>query len=487
MKILSEKTTIAKNAGALVMADVITIILEALLTITIARKLGVAHFGLLAFAVSFTRLFGFFTRFGFKYLISRDVAKEPDKTGHYLGSILVVKLLLSVAILLVIISILQFTHYDSVKITVIYIAMFVVILDSFIEFLNSFFRAYQKAEYEALVKTILHVLTVTSGLTVLFLGYGVVSLISVRFLVYFFTFVFCFSLVVKKTSKPNFSIQRSHILYLIKSSLPFAMVGVFVVINTQMGTILLSFIKGDEATGWYSAAHRLCGVVGFIPVAFVGAVLPAMSKFSHQNLKHKLIKTYEGTIKSLIIIILPIAVGTSILADHFILMIYGTGFQESIIVLRILIWLLVFSFVNHGFLSAFATINKEKTFVRFQFIGTIIHFCLNISLIPILGVVGVSIAAVFSQMVTFIFSAFFLSKHFHHIRIRDMFMKPASAVLTMGVFLLIFRSLNAIILVLLSIVIYCITLVLFRTFSTDELSIFRELIRKGTIKLAVNR
>ena len=89
---ISEKATIAKNTGILVTTEIITRILGTVLTITIARKLGATNLGLLAFALSLSRIFDFLPNFGFKNLISRDIAKEPTSTGSYLGNIFIIKL-----------------------------------------------------------------------------------------------------------------------------------------------------------------------------------------------------------------------------------------------------------------------------------------------------------------------------------------------------------------------------------------------------------
>ena len=479
---MSEKTTIAKNAGILVMTDVVTRILGALLTIFIARKLGATNLGLLAFAFSFTELFSFFANFGFKNLISRDVAKELTKTDSYLGSISLIKLVLSAFVLLLIISILHLMHCSQEKMLVVCIAASIMVLTSFIEFFAAFFRAHQKVEYEALIKIILVFLRVSTGLTILFLGYGLVPLMSVQFLVYLFSFALGFCLVVKKLSKPIFNIKWDFCIYLIKSAVPFALLIIVVSINTQMGTVLLSFIKGDLVTGWFSAAQKLCGIFGFIPMAFVGAVLPAMSKFSQKRMHESLVKTYEGTIKHLLIIVLPVAVGISILADDFILMVYGREYIQSIIVLRILIWLLVFSFLNQACMIAFVSINKEKKFVIIQALGTLVNFCVNIALIPLIGAVGVSIATVLAQIVIFAFSAYVLSKYFCEARIRKISVRPVLSVLLMSFFLFLFKKQDVIILVPLSGLLYGVTLYSLKTFNNNELSILRELFRRKFAK-----
>ena len=479
---ISEKATIAKNTGILVTTEILTRILGTVLTITIARKLGASSLGLLAFALSFSRVFDFLPNFGFKNLISRDVAKEPTTAGCYLSNIFVIKLVFSVSALLLIIVVLLFTDCSQEKFLIVFIASLIMTTGSFIDFFYAFFRALQKVKYEAILKVILNFLIVSTGLTVLFLGYDLVPFISVRFLVYLFSFAVGISLIAKKLVKPGLNIQWDFCIQIIKSAIPFAMLGIIGNISTQMGTILLSFIKGDEATGWFSAAQRLYGVFSFIPAAFVGAVLPAMSKFSHYDTGKKLVKTYEGTIKYLLIIILPIAAGMSILADDIILLVYGEKFVQSIIVLRILIWSPVFSFLNRGCMIAFASINKEKKLVRIQVLGTIVNFCVNISLIPLFGPVGVSIATVASQVVVFAFSAYIISKDFGQASIGKVSLKPLLAVLIMSLFLVLFKQQNIIILIPIAALLYSLTLLLLKAFDNDELSILKELYRKKIAK-----
>ncbi|MFX0195089.1 MAG: flippase [Candidatus Hodarchaeota archaeon] len=480
---LSEKATIAKNTGILVIADIVARILGTLLTITIARKLGAADLGLLAFALAFANPFGFLAGFGFKNLISRDVAKDPTKTGSYLGNIFAIKFILSACVLFAIILIINLMDYSREKVFIVSIAGFIMVLISYIEFFAAFFRAHQKVEYEAVVTILLNFLIVSSGLTILFLGYGLVPIMGVRLLVYLLCFTLGFTLVIRKLSKPSFHIRLDFCIQLIKSAIPFAVLGIVVSLNAQMPTILISFIKGDLATGWFSAAQRLVGVFGFIPMAFVGGVLPAMSKFSHKSMNESLVKTYEGTIKYLLIIALPLAVGISILADDFIIMIYGGKFIESIIVLRILVWLLVFSFLNHAFMIAFASINREKIFLKFQMLGAIVNFALNIVLISLWGHIGVSIGVVLSQIVVFALSVQALSKHFRQARILDICVKPVLAVLLMTIFLFLFRQQNVLILVPVSAVLYSFALFSLRTFNHDELSILRALFRRKLVKL----
>ena len=93
---ISEKTKIAKNASVLVVTDIVIRLLGTILTITIARKLGAADLGLLAFAISFATPFALLAGFGFNNLISRDVAQDLNRTSSYFGTIFIIKTIFSI-------------------------------------------------------------------------------------------------------------------------------------------------------------------------------------------------------------------------------------------------------------------------------------------------------------------------------------------------------------------------------------------------------
>ena len=104
---------------------------------------------------------------------------------------------------------------------------------------------------------------------------------------------------------------------------------------------------------------------------------------------------------------------------------------------------------------------------------------LNIILIPLLGVMGVSIAMVASQVIVFFVSASILAKRFHNVKFGTICLKPALAVLMMSLFIFLFRGINLVIIISSSIVLYGIALILLKTFSRDEISITRDLIKKA--------
>jgi O-antigen/teichoic acid export membrane protein len=91
---------------------------------------------------------------------------------------------------------------------------------------------------------------------------------------------------------------------------------------------MLSLMKGDAAVGLYSAAYQLINALGFIPVAFTAALLPVLSRL-HITGQDSLRFAYQKSFKYLLLVALPIAVATTLVADRIILGIYSSGFSEA--------------------------------------------------------------------------------------------------------------------------------------------------------------
>ena len=464
---------IARNASILLITDVISKILQTVLSIIIAHRLGASDLGLLAFAVSFSAMFSFIPNFGFMNFISREVAKYPEKSGSYFINLVVIKLVLSLITFLIIFIGSQFMAVPHEQLMLVYLAALIMLMDSFILFYTAFFRGFQKAEYEALILISENFLIAATGILIISLGYGLLFMMIVRVLVVIAIFVAGFMVLKIRFIPPSHKIDLNSCHHLIKSAAPFTFLAALVIVNAQIGTVLLTQLKGTLYTGWYSAALKLCGIFQFIPASVAGAILPGMTRYARDSDRGNLIKTFCKSFKYLLILMLPIATGISILADKVILFIYNEDFINSILTLRILIWLIVLSFSNSIFNVAFASINREKIFVHIQVIGTITNVLLNLWLIPIFGQNGVAIATISSQFVVFIFAAFYVSKYYGTIKYSSIWFKPAIASLIMLASITLTRSHHLILVILLAMVIYAGLLFLLKVFDNEEITFLK--------------
>ncbi len=134
--------------------------------------------------------------------------------------------------------------------------------------------------------------------------------------------------------------------FTLKTALPLSMAMVFSTIAFRVDTVLLSLLQGNAAVGFYSAPYKLIELLMFLPMIYTTAILPVMSnnfKSSFGSVK----KVYERSFKYFIILGIPIAALSTVLASKIILLLYGTAYLPSVQALQILIWTIPIIFLTY--------------------------------------------------------------------------------------------------------------------------------------------
>jgi O-antigen/teichoic acid export membrane protein len=241
-------------------------------------------------------------------------------------------------------------------------------------------------------------------------------------------------------------------------------------------------MKGDIVAGWYNAACNLIVVLVSIASAFIYAVFPAMSRFFISD-RDSLRIALEKSSKYLFIVGLPVAVGTILLADRIILLIYEVEFAAAAVALRILSLYLPLRFISHATGWTLASINREPLRTLSAGIAAGVNIGLNLLFIPRLGLVGAGIATVVTQTFLFTLYFYFVAKHFHRLLLHKVVIKPCAACLVMGIFIFLLRDINLFLLIALAGMTYFGILYLLKTFDADDKKIFNDVVRGPASRL----
>ena len=467
---------IAKNSLVLLASNIISKILGFFYVMYIARYLGAEGFGILSFALAFTGIFSVFSDLGLGSLTIREVARDKSLAGKYFGNITVIKIILVIITFGLITITINLLGYPKQTVKVVYFLALSVILSSFSNIFNSIFQAYEKMEYQSLGQILSSALMLSGALFAISHGLDVIGFASIYFLVSAVALGYSFAVYTWKFSLPKLEIDWNFWKPTIKEALPFFLSAVVDIIAFKIDIIMLSMMKGDMVVGWYSAAYRLIEALMFIPATFAGAIYPVLSNFyvsSQESLK----LIYKKSFKYLFIVGLPIAVGTTILAHKIILFIYKSSFTHSIIALQILIWTIPIIFLSYMFGTMLASVNKQFLALKINFLCMILNITINLILIPRYSYVGASIATVITTLLSFILFFRFLSKFIYKIQIHKYILKPIMASTIMGLFIFSFTRMNIFLLVCISIVIYFGVLILLKTFSKKDISLFKQVVK----------
>ncbi|MBZ0302135.1 MAG: polysaccharide biosynthesis C-terminal domain-containing protein, partial [Anaerolineae bacterium] len=178
----------------------------------------------------------------------------------------------------------------------------------------------------------------------------------------------------------------------LKAGLPFAAVQLSLSFAFQVDTIFLSRYVSDEVVGWYSAAYRLTLSFLTISRSFNDAILPTLAR-EHTNNPATVSQWYYTSVRFIVLIALPIAVGGSLLSSG-IINIFGEEFLPSALAFSILIWDIPFV-TYHAFCGNIATsIKREGSAARIYVSVGILNVILNAFLIPQFGIAAACLATV---------------------------------------------------------------------------------------------
>ena len=471
--------TITQNTTYYTLALVFQKVLALIYFTFLARGLGVEDLGKYTFAFSFTTIFSVLVDVGLSSVLTREIAKHQKNEKNILSNVLGLKVILSIVVYGIIILLVNFLGYPALVKNLVYLTGLVMLLDNFSLTWWATLRGHQNLKYESIGISLFQLIVVLVGGIFLYLKLDVIYLVLVMILASSFNCIFSYcQMFYYLKLKPRIAIDKKVILNLLKISIPFALAGIFARLNTQIDTVFLSklgcssFDICDANVGIYSVATRITLALHFIPLAFVAAVFPAMSKLFVED-KEKLVRTFEKAMRYLMVIAFPLAVGVIVLAPIFVPKIFGKAYVNSILPLQILMVSLAGIFLTFP-IGAFlnATSRQMRNTLNIG-IAVVVNIILNLILIPKFTYVGAAAASLVSTLIILILGLIVANQvvKYNKKYLLLSFFKSLLAAVIMGLILyyLLFK-LHFIILIFLGIIIYFIILFIIRGFKKSDLT-----------------
>ncbi len=472
---------ITENTFYLTVAYIFQKILAFIYFTLLARFLGASQVGQYVFALSFTTIFSVFIDFGLSPVLTREIAKNKEKASNYLSNVVSLKIFFSLIIYFLVFVLINLLNYPFTTRLLVYLAGLVMVLDSFTLSFYAVLRGFQTLKYEAIGTMVYQIIVVSLGGIFLLLKFPLFSFILVIVSASLFNFLFSFFILYKnKKVKIRFSLNKKIISFLLKIALPFAIAGIFIRIYSYIDSVLLSKLAGSTAVGLYSVAYKLTFAFQFIPAAFGASIFPAFSYFYAYS-KEKLQQTFEKAVRYLVMLALPLTGGIFVLADKFILTLYGQEYFPSIIPLRILICVLIFVFLNYPLGSILNACDKQGINTRNIGLAMVINVVLNFVLIPRYSFIGSSIAALVSYSFLTFISIFYVTKTISYDKIGLMkyFLKCLLATLIISFLIFSLKKyISFILLIIPAIAIYFSLLYLFKAIRKEDIYFLKRVFRK---------
>jgi len=390
---------IAKNTSALILGQIVSRALGIFYLAALARYLGAEGIGKISTATALSGLLVLVVGPGLDTLLVRDVAADEQRSGTYVSNMLILRGLLGIPFVLLTVAIARAARYPGDTVAIIYVYTLIYLFDRFSEILASVFRAFERMEYDAGSQIVQDLINISLSLLAIQLRQSLLAIVLVSALAHACKLLLMMALLNGRFVRPRPAISFGTSKRLLMSSLPFGVLLILHTLQAQSGTLVLSFYHTADTVGIYSAAHRLITMLLLLPLAFSTAIFPTFSGL-YVHARHDLQRLYQVCYKCLLLVGFPLGLGTMLVRDKVILLIYGDGFEGSATVLMILA-VFLFTLVGYSNGPLLNAAGKQRFFAWTQGLAVCANVALCILLVPTWGPVGAAIAFVLSGAGTF--------------------------------------------------------------------------------------
>jgi O-antigen/teichoic acid export membrane protein len=167
----------------------------------------------------------------------------------------------------------------------------------------------------------------------------------------------------------------------LKQALPFFAGGVLVTVYHQIDVVIMSALVDEDRVGWYAAADRLFGTALFIPTIVMSAVFPVLARL-HTSDADSAKELVSRAFRTLIVVGLPIGVGTMVLARPIAELLFGNDFSEAGPVLGVIGIVLMLTFQTVLFGNYAVATGRQRYIVVVMAIAIAMTVPLDLVLVP---------------------------------------------------------------------------------------------------------
>ena len=475
---MSEGKQIAKNVIIVLFSELVASLLGFVYFALAARYFGALNFGVFSLVIAVNSFLTIFINFGISTLVTRDVARNKYVMSKIIWSSLILKFVFGLGAFVILALYLKLFFHDTDKFIVFYLILISTIISSIRDIFESVSKALEKLVYMSIGRMI-YIILLLAGLYVTIIlkldliKFSIIYILASSVILLFFLFAFREFMKIRDC----FNINFNYLIYILKESWPFAITYAFTNIYIWTDSIMLSIFKNELDVGYYSVAYRMVLALSFITVAFNASIYPVLSRYYTSKPKKSINIIIEKYFSIMSLLGIPIGVGTTLLANKIIGIVFGPEYYPAAIALKILIWSLVFSYISCPFVKLFESINMQILVTKITGISALINIIINYLLIPRYSIIGASVATLITEAIVAISLMLFAIKmnyfKFNYISI----LKVIIGSLLMGSLLKLVNDWNIAASVASAFLLYMMILYLLDEVKKDDLMVIKSIIK----------
>ena len=468
---------IAKNFLSIGFANIISQLLVFLIGAYYARILGAGNFGNISVVQAIMIYFTMICLLGLQTYGTREISKNRNNAGTIVGDILSFRLIAAMFCFVAII-ILAFMSGSDIVYRTLFILYGLTIFPAALN-IDWVFTGTENMHFNAVYSIIKNI--IPFAFILMFLksskDVNMIPLFTLAGLIvgmFYQAYAYIYKEKLTVSIKLNLNKAKNYFLW----GLPFLLSGILAMVNCNVDRIIIKYTRTSFEAGIYSSAYYIVlFLTNVVTIIFV-PVFPKLINYFHEK-KFKELKNITDNISKVIVMVcVPAAVGGILLSKSIILLLFGQEYYTAYVPFSILMIYVLLLFLREIYGYGLNAWNKEKTYLNIVLFSSMTNLILNLIFTPRYGMNIAACITVLSEIINFILMKKY-AERVVNVNILKHLVKITlpTAIMALSIVLLGFLNINVLVIILVAIIVFFTSVVIFKYFSVSDIKAF--VVKKG--------
>jgi O-antigen/teichoic acid export membrane protein len=191
-------------------------------------------------------------------------------------------------------------------------------------------------------------------------------------------------------------------------------------------SVLLGFLIGPTAVGLYNAAYKPITAALAMPVTFYLGLFPALARTFAESME-EFRQVVVSSLRVTSIFALPLGVLGSFFSAPIIDLLFGPAYANSVPALQVLSWSAVLVTLRGTYKQGLNAAGRAELDLRCAELAVILNVSLNLLLIPRYGILGAALATLAAEALWLITAAWYFNRYVMRVNLHSVLLRPLVA------------------------------------------------------------
>lgn len=159
--------------------------------------------------------------------------------------------------------------------------------------------------------------------------------------------------------------------------------------------VMLRFLRDAASVGYYAAAYTLVSFLLNVGMNYGLSLVPTLARLEEGSDAER--DLYQTSMAQVLAVVLPTAVGGTLLAGPMIATVFGPGYAQSAGAMQVLLWSMVLSLYRSVALAGLLSRGRQDLLLKTSTWAAILNVGLNLVMIPPFGIIGAGVATAITE------------------------------------------------------------------------------------------